>query len=192
MSMKVDYPETAFIIMMFLGKKKTELIVPLDLIYETAKKGILALERNQKRIEKFPGKRKIIGATIIQMKLKQLIELKPQYWANSIKNEFMRFKIFNNLDFLSDPKLYQYMVVPRSFDEKTKEWSIAVSNPFYLSDDNSAIVNYILSSDQAVDPRAKHAATYVVEKMWGMNWKTKEVQEVDPEMISEVSKELIN
>jgi len=190
--MEVKYPETAYMIMMFLGKEKPEAIIPMVLIYETAKQGLLALERDQKRIEKKSGKKKIIGVIIVQMKLKKLIEMKREYWTNPVKNKFVEFKVFNDLDFLSNPKLFQYMVVPMFFDEKTKEWYLAVSNPFYISDDNRAIENYILTSDEAVDPRAKNAATYVVEKMWGMNWKTKTMKEVNTGMVGEIPKEMIN
>lgn len=191
--MEVEYPETAYMIMMFLGKVGPEIVAPLDPIYETAKQGIMGLERNQKKIEKIDGKMKIIGATIIQMKFRKEIELKREYWTKSSNENLWRYKLFNNMDFMKNPKLYQYMVVPSHFDDKIKEWKLSVSNPFFISDDNDAIEKYILASNEGVDERAKSAATYTVEKMWGINWETKEVKEVEDDfMMDEIKKEEMN
>ena len=190
--MKVLYPETGFMIMMFLENEKSKVIIPFDTMYATAKQGILALEHYQKRIENFTGKRKITGVTIIQLKYGKEFDLKKEYWKGKHDKDLWRYKIKSNLDFLSKPRLYQYMVVPCNFDDKTKEWKLAVSNPFFITDDNDTMEKYILASNEYVDPRAKNAATYTVEKMWGMNWKTREIKEVDTEMLDEVPREMIN
>ena len=190
--MKVPYPETGFMMMVFFGVEKSEYIAPLDIMYKTAKLGILALEQYQKMLEKESDGKKVIGVTIIQMKFRKEIELKREYWTNPVNEDPWRCKFASNLKFLDNPRLYQYMVLPRYFDEKLKEWKLAVANPFFITDDNDTIEKYILASDENVDERAKNAATYTVEKMWGMNWKTKEMKEVDLGKIGEIEPEMVN
>lgn len=179
---------------MFLdgGKKEESLIIPYDMVYETAKQGIMALEISQKRIEKLPGKRKIVGASIIQMKLLKKIDLKKEYWSQPTNKEMWRYRLSRYNNFMKNPDLYQFLILPRGYNEKTKECRLAASVPFYISDDNEVIEKYMGLSNETVSERAKQVATYTVERMWGMNWETKVTREVEDWRTSGKSQEILN
>ncbi|MCX6726356.1 MAG: hypothetical protein NTY75_00875 [Candidatus Shapirobacteria bacterium] len=176
-TMEPVFPETAFMVMMFVGRKKgIEIIVPMDLIYDTVKQAIMAVERNEKMLLK-KYKNKVFGLAVFEMKLRKRIELKKEYWGKGVHRGNDYFMKIN--EFMKNPGLYQYLVLPRSYDDKLKEWRNAVSLPFFISDDDTKMINYFKTSDEGVDERAKWAATYTTGKEFGINWETKAIKEVD-------------
>lgn len=69
-TMEPKFPETAFMAMMFLGRKSIEIIVSMDLIYDTVKQAIMAVERNEDLIIRKTGTT-IFGLVIYEIKLKK-------------------------------------------------------------------------------------------------------------------------
>lgn len=115
---------------------------------------------------------------IIPATFSSLFELKKEFWDNPTVpySGDVRQKAF--IPLLSHPTLYQLLVLPYYFDEKTNIWQFAASLPLPAQTPQETITRFMMTSDAVVDPRAQYAAIYDLATPIRFNWKTKTAESV--------------
>ena len=172
------YPQWAYMAVAFIGDDNgAKALFPLDHIYESKREVVSVLKINDEYIKK--GNFKLFGALVYKIKLNRLIPHKKQYWENPVSDYKgqARTKMFLNM--VTDPKLFQLLVVPRRFDKDFKIWKLAVAIPFYKGEDNKLIETFMMTSKEQVDITSKHSATYTLEKVFRIDWNSKTFVKVD-------------
>ena len=188
--MEPEWPETAYIAIMFIKTKKMQMVLPIDPIFATANQAKLGVERNEKLLKRKTGA-SIYGMVIMEMKLRKKIPLKKTYWQGEMQKRNNQREVMRFNEFMGNPKMYQFLILPRRYDDNLKEWVNCVARPFFISDDDTEIENFMMTSEDSVDEKATTAATYTQVRSWGMNWETKKIKEVE-DTVTKISEEMGN
>lgn len=113
--------------------------------------------------------------TIVPITFHSLFPLRKEFWKSPTQHYDSNDRIKLLIQAISKYELYKLLVTP-STENNFKNVSAAI--PFYLSADNSLVEKFMLTSDWPVDPEAKYAAFYLLNKPKIFNWKTKQLSDI--------------
>ena len=77
------------------------------------------------------------------------------------------------IKWMETPLLMQMLVAPQTYKAEKGNWSFMPQAPFYISENNGLVHDYMQNSIEPVDGRAKYAAMYVPVKAMSIYWPTK-------------------
>lgn len=119
--------------------------------------------------------------TVIPITLSCLFTLK-NWERDKIKYKFDdKKKVFAFVEALSNLKKHWLLVAPYFSDNKHKDITFLSVAPFLISEDKTAIENFIKFSDWDFDIRFKSVGLYDFGKVLGLEWKTGRSWEVQKE-----------
>lgn len=120
-------------------------------------------------------------SVLTYLKFDSLVPLKKKYWTKPSMHydSWDKNSLFTKM--LAHPHLYSTLVVPTYIDGKEQELQAVL--PMKVVSDKT-IENFMQTSDQVVDERAKYAAMYSYGRQKRFNWKTGEITEVIPDDVT--------
>lgn len=174
------FPKKAYLLFLFiLHDEDIAGILPLEGIFTKLEDASIAIENTVQQLNNVPHPLTVPHETILfDLSFQSLVPLKKAYWDNpSLPYDTQtRLKTFSPL--INNPFLYSLLVTPFAYDDNTDIWYLNAALPL-LKVDKSIIERFMLSSDQVVEPRAKHAAIYTITDKKRFNWSTKEITAFD-------------
>lgn len=166
---EIKYPETLYISCVKLLTKSGRRIPYF--LYQSIPGRKETLKDSKQIISQFrKNSGSLDNGILIKIKLDKLFQLKKEFWENPrIETDFIeRASAFVDLTFHS--QFYKILVVPRP--NKNSGELLSVVYPFLRSVSKEDIELFMRSSKECVDPSAKYAAFYLVERIEYINWMT--------------------
>lgn len=162
-----DFPDRAIMVMAYMEDTRKHIFYPMDLIFKNKAEAIAQVKLIHQNL--FQKGISVDAAVLYELKLNQKIELSKECWEgeNKEKDGYWRYRRY--LDMMSQPGLYEILILPRKWEVKRKKWQLAISVPFFRGGDGQRIEQFIRYSKDVVDIRAKYAATYSLEKAYRFN-----------------------
>lgn len=175
------FPKNAFLLYIFILHQDNILAtIPMEPIYKTLKK---AAKGVKDLISHFDSIDKTITipeeSLIFPLSFKTLYPLKRDFWKKPeiSYNPQTRLKTFNKA--FEYPDFFSLLVTPLIFDRNLKNWHFNAALPIISNTKQAMIEKFMFKSDYVVEPKAKYAAIYQIEKKVRFNWKTCKVKEFD-------------
>jgi len=187
-----EFPQSGFLISVFFrdAENGMKFLYPMIPLFASIDQAVKYVERDEKRYIKrriFP-----YGAAVYKLVCQDRLPLKKEYWTKTTGEIGSYERMMAFLELSKHPLLYRVVVVPRYYDKKIKDFNYAVAHPFYVSSDNRPLEMYMLKSQMPVDEKAKSAAIYGIEEVFGWGWESKKLKKVDGSNVLGVDREEIN
>ena len=185
----VNFPKIAWIGVLFVSSKEEDdgkRLILLKRLARSKKEEIEYLKIKNKEFGKILKDEYIYGATIVKIKLNRLLENKKDCWTKVNKNEMIvpsfRDELYNAINMLSIPKLYEILVVASSYDKK-KNWDVGVASVLTKGKGKKELDDYMAKLSVYVNRRAKQSALYEVTGRIGLSFETGKERIVKGEII---------
>lgn len=180
-SLTPEFPKKAFLLFLFiLQEDKVLSTIPMESIYTTprnAAKAVLELIQNLRYSDTtitIPEE-----SLLLPLNYRSVVKLKKGY-LNEPKFSYdsqNRLNMFNKV--LNYPGLYSLLVTPFSYDDNLNKWHFNATLPILSHIKRTRVEGFMHKSNQKVEPRAKYAAIYQIEKKLRFNWQTCKIKEFD-------------
>jgi hypothetical protein len=169
-----EFPERAIMVMAYIEDTKKHIFYPMDLVFKNKSEAVAQVKLIHENLSRKGVS--VDAAVLYELKLSQKINLTKECWegVNKEKDGYWRYKRYINM--MSQPGLYEILILPRKWDAKRKKWQLAVSIPFYRGGEVSFIEQFIGYSRDVVDIRAKSCATYTIEKSYRFSRENNELK----------------
>jgi hypothetical protein len=173
-SLEPVFPDQGHIVFLFVLHEGQEIgLVPLDGIYETTEIAAKAVDTVLSQLSETKNITVAEEALIIPITRKDLFHMQRSYWTTPsfTYDQPMRIRAFTPVAHY--PEMYSLLVTPYVYNDETGAWHLNATLPFLAKDNaKNVIEQFMLSSDQIVDPRAKHSAIYRLGEKMQFNWRT--------------------
>jgi hypothetical protein len=169
LTIEPEFPPKAWVaLIMFKKDLGPRMMLSIGLVF----RGKKSFKRVMKSTEKQLLKEKITleGAIVFRIKLKEKFPLKKEYWQQPTQDYSGVIRTKAMMKVARQPKLYKLLVLPRYYSQKSQTWIFEAASPFFVTAETSAIEQFMLTSRDVVDVRAKSAAIYSFEKAYGYDW----------------------
>jgi hypothetical protein len=179
-SLEPDFPKEAFIVFLFVMHEGQQVgLVPLDGIYETTDTAADAVETVLAQLSETQHITVAEEALIIPITRHTLFDMQRGFWTKPTfsYDQHMRVRAFSPVAHY--PEMYSLLVTPYVYDDKTKLWHLSATVPFATKDDTTGFIEqFMFTSDQIVEPLAKHSAVYRMGEKMQFNWRTKQTKTI--------------
>ena len=180
-SLEPVFPEEAYVVFLFVMHEGQQVgLVPLDGIYQSTEKAAKAVESILSQISETQHITVAEEALIIPVFKTGLFAMRRDFWTTPsyAYDQHMRVRSFSQVAHY--PEMYSLLVTPYVYDDAAKEWHLSATLPFVTNDDaNTIIEQFMFSSDQIVEPRAKFSAIYRMGEKMQFNWRTGETKSIE-------------
>lgn len=175
------YPTSAYAVMLFLLKDdQVHSILALNYIYNSTQEVSVEIEQLAKDAS-FKKDAKVSEiAVLLPLYFHNHYPLKKDFWKDPTNHYHNTDRSFAFLKLADNCRNFLLLVTPTYYDEKGKIWDLHATLPLPITCGDEVIENFMQTSDQVVDIRAKNAALYTCGKPIKFNWKTQELTPVDP------------
>ncbi len=182
-SLEPDFPQEAYLLFLFiLHEGESVGMVPLDAIYRTPEDAADAVDDVIEQLGQSEHITIPEEALIMRVTLTTLFPMKQEFWKKPSLSydQHARVKAFSPV--ARHPEFYSLLVTPFAYDDAISSWFFNATLPFLYNGQTDIVEQFMQTSDQVVEPRAKHSAIYQIEEKNRFNWKTKEITPVSREL----------
>ncbi len=173
-SLEPVFPDQGHIVFLFVLHEGQEIgLVPLDGIYETTEVATRAINTVLSQLSETKNITVAEESLIIPINKKDLFHMQRSYWTTPSFTYDQQTRIRAFTPVAHYPEMYSLLVTPHLYDDATGIWHLHATLPFLAKDDAKIVIEqFMLSSDQIVEPRAKHSAIYALGEKMQFNWRT--------------------
>lgn len=180
-SLEPEFPQKAFIVFLFVMHEGQQIgLVPLDGVYETTEIASRAVDTILSQLSQTRNITVAEEALIIPIEKYDVFTMRKDFWTTPsfTYDQHMRVRAFSQVAHY--PEMYSLLVTPYVYDDATRQWHLSATLPFVnKSDLNTVIEQFMFTSDQIVEPRAKYSAIYRLGEKMQFNWQTGETKSID-------------
>lgn len=175
------FPEKAYLVFLFVIHEEQHIgLVPLDGIYETTEAAAAAVETILSQLSKTQHVTVAEEALIIPIIKSDLFHMRRGFWTTPSfeYDQHMRVRAFAPVAHY--PEMYSLLVTPYFYDEPANQWHLSATFPFATKNNaNQIIEQFMYTSDQIVEPRAKYSAIYRLGEKMQFNWQSGETKIIE-------------
>jgi hypothetical protein len=181
-SIEPIFPQKAYIIFLFiLHEGQSVGMIPLESIYTTPVGASDAVHQLLNQLGPTEHVTVTEESLLIPVTFNSLFPMRPDFWTKPTLKYTQQLRVQSFAPITEYPAIYSLLVTPYLYEENENVWHLNATLPFIHNDSvktHALLEQFMLTSDQVVESKAKYSAIYTLGDKKQFNWKTGKIKKI--------------